>query len=88
MPAGTIGKRQSRTWTIADLYRRFGEIPLERIRHDPPAGAATFDDVLRIHERENRLYELVDGILVEKAVGFLESMTLDGGEVLPVLRFR
>jgi Uma2 family endonuclease len=29
--------------------------------------------VIRIHDRENRLYELVDGVLVEKVMGVLES---------------
>jgi len=70
---GTIRNQLRKTWTVADLYRRFGGIPFERIRHDPPPGTGTIDDVLRIHDREDRLYELVDGILVEKTVGFLES---------------
>lgn len=73
MATGTIKKQLRKIWTIADLYRRFGRISFERIRHDPPPGTATIDDVVRIHDRENRLYELVDGILVEKTVGFLES---------------
>src|SRR5262249_33544797 len=30
-------------------------------------------DVLAIHAREDRLYELIDGVLVEKAVGLRES---------------
>jgi Uma2 family endonuclease len=72
-PTETLQKRLHKTWTVADLHRRFGEIPFERIRHDPPPGKATIDDVVRIHDRENRLYELVDGILVEKTVGYLES---------------
>ncbi len=70
---GTIRKRLCKSWTVADLHRRFGRIPFERIRHDPPPGTGTVDDVLRIHDREDRLYELVDGILVEKTVGLLES---------------
>jgi Uma2 family endonuclease len=48
-------------------------MPLSRIRFDPPPGQATEQDVLDIHDRENRLCELVDGVLVEKTVGFQES---------------
>jgi Uma2 family endonuclease len=55
--------------TMADWWERLGKVPLERIRFDPRPGTATEDDVIRIEERENRLYELVDGTLVEKAVG-------------------
>jgi Uma2 family endonuclease len=73
MPVRTIKKQLPKSWTVADLYRRFGQIPFERIRHDPRPGTATVADVVRIHDRENRLYELVEGVLVEKTVGFLES---------------
>ena len=65
--------RQRKTWTVADLYRRFGPIPFERIRQDPPPGCGTVDDVVRLNDHEDRLYELVDGILVEKTVGLEES---------------
>jgi len=61
------------TWTAADLVERFGAIPLYRIRFDPPPGAATEEDVIRIEAKEDRLCELVDGVLVEKAVGTYES---------------
>lgn len=62
-----------REWTAADLLRRFGPIPLRRIRWDPAPGTATEEDVVAIHDREKRLYELVDGVLVEKAMGWPES---------------
>ena len=61
------------TWTAADLVERFGPIPLSRIRLDPPPGTATEQDVVEIHDREDRLYELADGALVEKTVGIYES---------------
>jgi Uma2 family endonuclease len=64
---------QRKVWTVADLYRRFGPIPFERIRQNPPPGCGTVDDVVRLNDHEDRLYELVDGILVEKTVGFEES---------------
>jgi len=60
-------------WTAADLANRFGPIPLRRIRFEPPPGTATEADVVEIHDREKRLYELVDGTLVEKTVGAYES---------------
>jgi hypothetical protein len=53
-------------WTAADLVERFGPIPLRRIRLDTPPGSATEQDVIEIYNREKRLYELVDGVLVEK----------------------
>jgi Uma2 family endonuclease len=59
--------------TLADVVRKLGGISLRRIRTQPPLGTATEKDVIRILERENRLYELVDGVLVEKIMGYPES---------------
>lgn len=59
--------------TLADLHDLFGPMPAWRIRRDPPPGTATERDVIRIEAQEDRLCELVDGILVEKTVGFEES---------------
>jgi Uma2 family endonuclease len=59
--------------TVADLLERCGNVPPHRIRVRPAPGAATEQDVLRIQAREDRLYELVDGVLVEKTVGLQES---------------
>ena len=59
--------------TAADLLERFGPIPVGRIRTDPPPGTATEQDVIDIEARESRLCELVDGVLVEKTVGYYES---------------
>ena len=67
------GRLRRKTWTVADLHRRFGPIPFERIRQNPPPGSGTVDDVVRLSDHEDRLYELVDGILLEKTVGLLES---------------
>jgi Uma2 family endonuclease len=69
-----IDQPRRKTWTVADLSRRFGPIPFERIRQNPPPGAGTVDDVVRLNDHEDRLYELVDGILVEKTVGLEESV--------------
>lgn len=60
-------------WNVGDIFRRFGPIPIGRIRLDPPPGSATEDDIVAIRDREKRLYELVDGILVEKAMEWNES---------------
>jgi Uma2 family endonuclease len=70
----TTRRPRRKTWTVYDLYRRFGPILFERIRHDPPPGTATVKDVDRLNIHEDRLYELVDGILVEKTVGLRESL--------------
>ena len=60
-------------WTAADLVEHFGPILLTRIRHEPPAGTATEQDVIDIHDREGRLFELVDGVLLEKTMGYQEA---------------
>lgn len=59
--------------TLADMMRRLGDVPLERVRFDPPMGSATVADVERIRATEGRLCELVEGILLEKAMGMTES---------------
>ena len=61
--------------TIADLLARLGDIPPERVRAVPAPGMATERDVVRLRERdrEGRLFELVEGTLVEKAMGAQES---------------
>src|ERR1700675_2673491 len=60
--------------TLADLLEHLGGISPKRVRFRPAPGTATEKDVLAIHDREGRLYELVDGVLVEKAMGFGESL--------------
>ena len=59
--------------TVADLVRHLGDIPLERIRMKPIPGTATEADVVAIERDEGRLCELVDGILIEKTAGLVES---------------
>jgi len=63
----------SKVRTIADLLKRLGNIPPERVWFRPLPGTATEQDVIEIEGRENRLCELVDGVLVEKTVGYYES---------------
>ncbi|MGC1272984.1 MAG: Uma2 family endonuclease [Planctomycetaceae bacterium] len=64
---------EARELTAVDLADRFGPIPLRRIVLDPPPGEATEEDLVDLHERTRRVYELVDGILLEKPVGLYES---------------
>jgi Uma2 family endonuclease len=59
--------------TFADLIDDLG-VPPERILLHPTPGTATEQDVLDYDDHENRLVELVDGVLVEKAMGFEESV--------------
>jgi Uma2 family endonuclease len=60
--------------TLAQLVERLGRILLERIRFHPYPGTATEVDVTRIEQAENRLCELVAGVLVAKPMGFRESL--------------
>jgi Uma2 family endonuclease len=60
--------------TLADVLRELGGISPRRIRFRPAPGTATEKDVIRIRDRERRLYELVDGVLVEKVMGYWESV--------------
>jgi Uma2 family endonuclease len=59
--------------TAADLLERLGGVAPERLRLRPAPGTATEQHLLEIMDRENRLYELVEGVLVEKVMGYPES---------------
>jgi Uma2 family endonuclease len=63
----------ARFGNAADWLRALGEVPLDRIVFDPWPGTATEDDLLRYVERDKRLCELIEGTLVVKPVGYLES---------------
>jgi Uma2 family endonuclease len=60
-------------WTLADLQDHLDGIPAHRIRLRPGPGTATVQDVVQMDDRYDRLCELIDGVLVEKAMGFEES---------------
>jgi len=62
-----------RSFTLVELAERFGDIPANRICMSPPPGQATEEDVLYYDDHEDRLFELVDGTLIEKAMGSYES---------------
>jgi Uma2 family endonuclease len=59
--------------TFADLLNRLGGVPLERIRFRPFPGTATVQDVIDLERQEGKLCELVEGVLLEKVMGFTES---------------
>lgn len=59
--------------TAAEMQEQLGGIPLERIRMVPSPGSATEQDLLRVLDSEDRICELIDGILVEKTMGYFES---------------
>jgi len=57
--------------TVADLVHRLGDIPLDRIRMQPPPGTATVADLLAWNDsKQGPRCELVDGVLVEKAMSY------------------
>ena len=60
-------------WTAVDLVERFGAIPLYRIIWDPEPGTATESNVVELDAHQDRLCELLDGVLVQKTVGIYES---------------
>lgn len=51
--------------TVADLWQRLGQVPLDRIRLTPAPGTAVEQDVLDANAQSDRSYELIDGVLVE-----------------------
>jgi Uma2 family endonuclease len=61
-------------WTVADMWKHLGGIPLERIRMSPLPGTATEKDVLEAESRTGRICELIDGVLVAKTGGYYESL--------------
>src|SRR5262249_17776720 len=55
------------------LLERLGDVPLKRIRFRPRPGTATVQDVIDVQRREGKVCELIEGVLVEKPMGFRES---------------
>ena len=73
-PPAPVSERVYSSETFADILRRLGDIPADRVRADPQPGTATLHDLIRVNESSNGpTCELVDGTLVEKAMGFQES---------------
>lgn len=63
------------TPSVVELLHRVGDVTRERIVFDPAPGTATIADVQRLCDGDaNRTCELVDGVLVEKAMGHREGL--------------
>lgn len=58
---------------LADLIRDLG-VDTRRILVQPAPGTAVERDLIGMNERGDRRVELIDGVLVEKAMGFEESV--------------
>jgi Uma2 family endonuclease len=58
--------------TVRELLDKLGDVPAHRVLMVPLPGTATEDDVLK-EGSVKRFCELVDGVLVEKVMGFDES---------------
>ncbi len=59
----TIASPFPTDWSLADLRRHLGGVPLQRIRLHPPPGTAAETDELAADGDEDRLCEFVDGML-------------------------
>ena len=69
--------------TVEELAARVGAIPFWRVRTDPPPGTATEEDLERVRRETGRLCELIDGVLVEKAVS--DKTTTIAAEIITFL---
>ncbi len=58
---------------MGEVLEQLGGISPRRVRMHPTPGTATEKDLLKILDHTDVACELVDGVLVEKAVGFAES---------------
>src|SRR5262245_15343395 len=73
LPTPAAGNER-RELTLADVLQRLGGVYPDRIRVHPAPGTASEKAALQIRDRERRLFELVDGVLVEKVMGYWESV--------------
>lgn len=60
--------------TLADLLHHLGDVPPFRVRLHPTPGTATIHDVAALDAHTDMLYELIDGVLVQKGMDFRESI--------------
>ena len=60
--------------TAQDLLDSLGGVPPARVLMRPAPGTATEADLIAINRGGRTLCELIDGVLVEKGMGFAESM--------------
>jgi len=62
------------TNSLADRIADLGGISAERVHTSPLPGTATVDDLVRVNDLKQGRCELVDNTLVEKAMGWHESL--------------
>jgi Uma2 family endonuclease len=72
--ATITASRVSYTKTVADLLEQMGDVPANRVLIVPAPGTATEEDLLNLLDRKERICELIDGVLVEKTMGYIESI--------------
>ncbi|HLQ45131.1 MAG TPA: Uma2 family endonuclease [Planctomycetaceae bacterium] len=60
--------------TLADVQERLGGIPVSRIHLHPQPGTATIRDLERLDGKTLGTCELIDGVIVEKQMGWYESL--------------
>jgi Uma2 family endonuclease len=64
----------SNVTTVADLLEQLGNVPANRVRLVPTPGTATEQDLLNLLYHQDKICELIDGVLVEKTMGYIESI--------------
>lgn len=77
--------------TLQDLLDQLGDVPPDRVRMHPFPGTASQRDLLNPENKQpGGVLELVDGVLVEKPVGWTESRlaTVLAGEIHAYLKKR
>ena len=72
-PSNPSPRVESRTPTLADILENIG-VPASRVLAWPFPGTATVEDLIAVNDHEDRICELVDGMLVEKVLGFDRSL--------------
>jgi len=60
--------------TLEHHLQQLGDIPANRVSQQPTPGTATLEDLIRVNATSRHLCELVDGTLVEKAMGYKQSV--------------
>jgi Uma2 family endonuclease len=60
--------------TAQDLLDSLGGIPASRVLLNPAPGTATEADAIRVNESRRCICELIDGVLVDKGSGLIDSI--------------
>ncbi len=70
----TATEAPATSWeTVDELLERLGGIAPTRVRMRPLPGTATEADLIDVNAKKMGLCELVDGVLVEKGMSYIES---------------